>query len=72
MNEVTMATIIKNLSDELCATVKRLHDAEDRCKATQSNATHWFNECNKLKQELEFLKGSSRLDKELPDMEELN
>ena len=72
MNEVTMANIIKNLSDELYATVQKLKETEDRLKMAQNDCSEWFSRWNKANKELQVLKGASKLSIELADMEELN
>jgi hypothetical protein len=72
MNEVTMANIIKNLSNELYATVEKLKETEDRLKTAQSDSSDWFSRWNEANKELQILKGASKLSIELADMEELN
>lgn len=72
MNEVTMANIIKNLSDELYATVLKLKETEDRLKTAQSDSSDWFSRWNEVNKELQILKGASKLSIELADMGGLN
>lgn len=72
MDEVTMANIIKNLSDELYATVEKLKETEDRLKTAQSDSSDLFSRWNEVNKELQILKGASKLSIELADMEGLN
>ena len=72
MNEETMVAIIKNLSDELYATVLKLKETQDRLKTAQSDSSAWFSRWNEANNELQILKGASKLSIELADMEGLN
>lgn len=72
MSEVTMANIIKNLSDELYATVQKLKDTEAALTKSMDESNDWFNRWLEVKKELELVKGAERLTVELPDMEGLN
>ena len=72
MSEVTMANIIKNLSDELCATVEKLKATEAALTKSMDESNDWFNRWLDVKKELELMKGAKRLNADLPDMEDLN
>ena len=72
MNEVTMANIIKNLSDELCATVERLHEAEKRLEAAREDSMSWYLKYQEAQARLNGMVADTKLSTELPDMEDLN
>lgn len=68
MDEVTMANIIKNLSDELYATAVKLRETEYTLKRTQNDASDWFMKWQEAKKEIEAMKAAEKLNAELPNM----
>jgi hypothetical protein len=70
MNEVTMANIIKNLSDELYATAVKLRETEYTLKRTQDDASDWFMKWQEAKKEIDLLKAAEKLNTDLPNMGE--
>ena len=71
-NEVTMVNIIKNLSDELYATVEKLHETEIALKTARNDSSDWFMRWNEANKELEILKGAAKLNADLPKMDDVN
>ncbi len=70
MNEVTMATIIKNLSDELYATVEKLKETETALRMARNDSSDWFMRYQEAKKQLELLETvDNRLNVDLPTME---
>ena len=69
MNEVTMATIIKNLSDELYATIEKLNETEIALKTARNDSSDWFMKWHEANKELEAMKAAEKLNADLPTME---